>query len=226
MIHPTQKTMKITHTLAALAATTLITNATVIFNSDFSGDAAANPAPDTLSDGWFFDNVLAGNANSVTDANEHRIFTAAGGGGFNSLGWISNVEDAYITVDLGIINSNTTYTIDFLAGTESSIGTSNITYQVDFLIGGTLASAVSAANDSGSDVGDGAGKNADEAHTFDFTTAATNGTDHAYLKLARTGGNAFIFFDDISVDATTIPEPSSTALLGLAGLALILRRRK
>ena len=32
--------------------------------------------------------------------------------------------------------------------------------------------------------------------------------------------------DNISVDLTTVPEPSSAALLGLGGLALILRRRK
>lgn len=34
------------------------------------------------------------------------------------------------------------------------------------------------------------------------------------------------FFDNFEVTGTAIPEPSSTALLGLGGLALILRRRK
>ena len=33
-------------------------------------------------------------------------------------------------------------------------------------------------------------------------------------------------FNEASIDVTTIPEPSSTALLGLGSLALILRRRK
>ena len=33
-------------------------------------------------------------------------------------------------------------------------------------------------------------------------------------------------YNTVELEVTTIPEPSSTALLGLGGLALILRRRK
>ncbi len=36
----------------------------------------------------------------------------------------------------------------------------------------------------------------------------------------------YLGFDDLIVNATAVPEPSSTALLGLGGLALMLRRRK
>jgi len=46
------------------------------------------------------------------------------------------------------------------------------------------------------------------------------GTGHA-----NAGGNDW-YADDVTVDITTVPEPSSAALLGLGGLALILRRRK
>jgi|TARA_B110000908_G_scaffold76839_1_gene92478 hypothetical protein len=59
-----------------------------------------------------------------------------------------------------------------------------------------------------------------------------NFSDDAYfmirkISVAGTNGGAnstFHVFDNISV--TSVPEPSSTALLGLGGLALILRRRK
>jgi hypothetical protein len=59
-----------------------------------------------------------------------------------------------------------------------------------------------------------------------------NFSDDAYfmirkISVAETIGGAnstFHVFDNISV--TSVPEPSSTALLGLGGLALILRRRK
>ena len=46
------------------------------------------------------------------------------------------------------------------------------------------------------------------------------GTAHA-----AGGGNDW-YADDVTLDITTVPEPSSTALLGLGGLALVLRRRK
>ena len=47
-----------------------------------------------------------------------------------------------------------------------------------------------------------------------FSSTRTDGTDHdAYA-------------DNFVVDYTAVPEPSSAALLGLGGLALILRRRK
>lgn len=38
--------------------------------------------------------------------------------------------------------------------------------------------------------------------------------------------NSSIMLDDITLNGTVVPEPSSTALLGLGGLALILRRRR
>ncbi|MFK7911370.1 MAG: PEP-CTERM sorting domain-containing protein [Akkermansiaceae bacterium] len=53
-------------------------------------------------------------------------------------------------------------------------------------------------------------------------------TDIAQLEFTswnnNQGGNSGYWLDDVSVN--TIPEPSSTALLGLGGLALILRRRR
>jgi hypothetical protein len=38
--------------------------------------------------------------------------------------------------------------------------------------------------------------------------------------------NSFVAIDDVFLEVTSVPEPSTTALLGLGGLALILRRRK
>lgn len=52
---------------------------------------------------------------------------------------------------------------------------------------------------------------------FTFDQLQLNG----YHRLTTSNG-----VDSISLDVTTIPEPSSTALLGLAGLGLLLRRRK
>jgi hypothetical protein len=58
--------------------------------------------------------------------------------------------------------------------------------------------------------------------------ASHNGTTAGTIAYSFTGGNATgAFVSAIEIlDAAPIPEPSSTALLGLGGLALIFRRRK
>jgi len=60
-------------------------------------------------------------------------------------------------------------------------------------------------------------------------TGTIAGTQYIFDGLDITGYHKFTTtngVDNISIDVTVVPEPSSTALLGLGGLALILRRRK
>jgi len=66
------------------------------------------------------------------------------------------------------------------------------------------------------------GSNPDVSGTIAGTQYTFDGLDlDGYHRLTTTNG-----VDNISIDVTTVPEPSSVALLGLGGLALILRRRK
>lgn len=58
----------------------------------------------------------------------------------------------------------------------------------------------------------------------EFNTAAITGADADAAGTWRAEGWDFAFTAE--VNAVAVPEPSSTALLGLGGLALILRRRK
>jgi hypothetical protein len=65
--------------------------------------------------------------------------------------------------------------------------------------------------------------------SFSYTITGTeNGgiidTSDLGVRLSVIGGDDFFAVDNIQL--TAVPEPSSTALLGLGGLALILRRRK
>jgi hypothetical protein len=46
------------------------------------------------------------------------------------------------------------------------------------------------------------------------------------LHITNTGSDGYVRFEEILVQGTAVPEPTTTALLGLGGLALILRRRK
>ncbi|MBK1854773.1 PEP-CTERM sorting domain-containing protein [Verrucomicrobiaceae bacterium 5K15] len=72
-----------------------------------------------------------------------------------------------------------------------------------------------------------------ETNGGDSVFRDTNYTDNVtasdlLIRFAPTGGSGNIHIDGISVtgEVNAIPEPSSAALLGLSGLALILRRRK
>ena len=74
---------------------------------------------------------------------------------------------------------------------------------------------------------------ADGSYSYSINGAtATTGADFG-LDLSQEYHFATYYQDDVSdnftiseVTLSTIPEPSSTALLGLGGLALILRRKK
>lgn len=73
----------------------------------------------------------------------------------------------------------------------------------------------------------GAATNTFESKTVELTLPSTytGPLDQLYLSFKnRAGTSAQLHIDDVTV--TVVPEPSSAALLGLGGLALILRRRK
>ncbi|MBL6922056.1 MAG: PEP-CTERM sorting domain-containing protein, partial [Akkermansiaceae bacterium] len=55
-----------------------------------------------------------------------------------------------------------------------------------------------------------------------FTTGATVPAGNVILAIGATTGN--VVYDLVSVDATAIPEPSSMAMILLAGLGVFRRR--
>jgi len=59
-----------------------------------------------------------------------------------------------------------------------------------------------------------------------LTNNANTGGSISTAGLFTTTGGVRLKDIDVSFDVVTVPEPSSSALLGLGGLALILRRRK
>tara|TARA_B110000908_G_C10022646_1_gene343615 strand:+ start:38 stop:703 length:666 start_codon:yes stop_codon:yes gene_type:complete len=68
-----------------------------------------------------------------------------------------------------------------------------------------------------------------DSHTITDGVGGYVFTDTANLRFFSDGGGAnstFNVFDNVLITAEQIPEPSTTALLGLGGLALIMRRRK
>lgn len=65
--------------------------------------------------------------------------------------------------------------------------------------------------------------------TFDLSGEASITSAVTFRVVMSDGSNSTqksLIFDEVDVQGVAVPEPSSAALLGLSGLALILRRRK
>lgn len=97
--------------------------------------------------------------------------------------------------------------------------------------GGSLANAqrlegatIQAWNSSDAQVGSTGTVSAsglDSIHTFD--NGGSGYADVAYITISN---NDYLHITEFQANTAAVPEPSSAALLGLGGLALILRRRK
>lgn len=151
--------------------------------------------------------------------------------------------DTYFTFNVTIAAGYNLTSFDALTGVESTIGgTTAYDYTLSYSLDGSSFTGVGTVI---------SGINAGEAATLSIS-----GTDTGAISYDLSGVSALqgvsgqIYFrldpavsasgsstngvmsqragwvDDVVVNGTVVPEPSSAALLGLGGLALILRRRK
>ena len=107
-------------------------------------------------------------------------------------------------------------------------------HEPDWAAAGTNSFSVQLREADGTLLWDSGSQSVDDfatANLFEWTTifASTDfvgGTAGQQLNIQLQGTVASSFLDDVSLSVDTVPEPTTTALLGLGGLALILRRRK
>ncbi|MEJ6571256.1 MAG: PEP-CTERM sorting domain-containing protein [Akkermansiaceae bacterium] len=235
--------MKLKYTLAALtvlAATTMASQAVLIFNDDFESYAPGDPSDFSPTGNWVH------NGGGVPGANQDRIFFSAPNYGGTTL-WIadnlngtlgSGLNSRGITQGGDGLLGNSSYLFSVAGVLETSVGTRNRSFTVDLLTGTTLGTATSLiggpqsflarGDDDPGDVGNIDNSYDDQRSEIAFNTGALGGSDELFIQIAfndvSTSGAAFVGIDEVSVDL--VPEPSSTALLGLGGMALLLRRRK
>ncbi len=242
--------MKLTHTLAALAATTLAANAAIIVTKDASA-FAQNYDGNEIYDGTSYVNGWAAAGGLTAESTTGSVLTITDG----TNGWVEhNTGDPILG-----LGASDGWTLEVTLGLD---GTDGLALWQDGSNGANGALIYVGANGIGTG-GDGSETNQSISavsnvgiHTFrlafDTATSTINiwrdgalVTDIAATSnpgggprliigdcCSGTGGVTFDTIDihNISYDTTggfaPVPEPSSTALLGLGGLALILRRRK
>ena len=190
-----------------------------------------NPWANAIPNGWFSEGNVAGTPGApTTDPNFNNTFLelssaigASGGDGPNNLGIRTG---GFIYQDLGVLfQPNTTYTVDIMVnrrGGANNVGFFGIADSTATLLGtpgATNSSAIGTSNQflAVSSLDPAAG------NVATFTTGASVPAGNVILAVGATTGN--VVYDLVSVDATAIPEPSSMAMILLAGLGVFRRRR-
>lgn len=191
----------ITLSLIALAATSAAATITWDLNGDFTSTGSdAQVTVSSLTD--------LGNGPGVSLTATQLEFDRSQGGPFGGGAPQSVPADVFFSFT---VTNNTAFTITLDSFTNVN-GTGN-----------AGVNAVSIVDSSGNTVFAVNNNNTDSTPSGDFSIAG-NSTETFFIDLNSNGGNTFTTSDSFSLVAT--PEPSSAALLGLGGLALVARRRR
>ena len=221
-------TMSLVTTMGSIALTVGSANAAIIIvnhsfeSTDITANLSSNPSSTTMpgwttiaGNEWLADRGVGGalgtNTDPTPDADGEQFLMTKGGGAYQVTSEAMAANTVYtLTVDIGDRNNQGFPTVDMRIGTGSTFGAN--------LLAATVVSNTTPTN---------AGTTTDgwETWVYTFTNGAGVPTENLRVELFNTGSGQALF-DNVRLDATSVPEPTTTALIGLGGLALILRRRK
>ena len=244
---PTKKqhttNMNKTIILSTLIATAGFANAATLVSSTFDGNTGATvlagnadntSGSSTLNVAWTGDE--AGSASALTAIAPAGGFTIVN----NGSNAYSNNNVAYINHNLNIADRanergysftfTTTVAYDLtgltlLSGHTNDSAASDQAFTSDLSVsisGGIFTDTTNVDYNSGATI---------KTQNYDLTgTSLSAGTEYTITVTSANmlGGGAYAVYDGITLEGnvSAVPEPSASALLGLGGLALILRRRK
>ncbi|MEJ6780689.1 MAG: PEP-CTERM sorting domain-containing protein [Akkermansiaceae bacterium] len=214
--------LSIAATAALVLSASSSTAANVVVNGDFSVDATlfsaspgyttSSPNPTTIPS-WTWVGTGGGHGVNGTIVGMHSPFGPTDNSATSTWGFLQGSGTAAIAQTI-ILSANTTYDISFLAANRGTNASAE--GQV------TIADDSTTYYDSNSTDWD---NSAFESVVDQFSTGVSfDGNVVITLSNTSPAGDNTVNYSNIVVDA--VPEPSTTALLGLGGLALILRRRK
>ena len=218
-------TMSLAAAMGCLALTVGSANAAITIvnhsfeSTDVTANLSANPSSTTMP-GWTTiagteyladrnTGTLGSNTDPTPDADGEQFLLTKGGGAYQVTSEAMAANTVYtLTVDIGDRTNQGFPTVDMRIGTGSTFGAN--------LLAATVVSNTTPTN---------AGTTTDgwETWVYTFTNGAGVPTESLRVELFDTGGGQALF-DNVRLEA--VPEPTTTALLGLGGLALILRRRR
>ncbi len=210
------------NTILLLAATTALATsahaATMITVQDFSFQ---NEAPNTqfatadpgVDNGWY--------TTSGSNAN-YKYFSDPGAADGTQVGLLGLGFHNNINVQQTISTSfaaNTDYSLTVF-GRAITAADGDVQMTLELYDGATVLKTQNYTYNSGSD---------GDAVLSVLASDVGSNTGNIGIRIIKSdllGGNTELRVDNVRLDFTTVPEPSSAALLGLGGFALILLRRK
>ena len=208
--------------LAGLLGTVISAPAAVIIADNFtwnSVDGGNQVLGNTLNIDW--DTDVTATASDLTSIGETGGFSTAigsktnGGQAFRARGFTFTftADDTYYLTDLALA-----------VGAASSSGNNRAaTGDVTITIS-SVASNVFSGTESWN--GPNAGYDTPDWNFSQTDHLLKAGTEYTFTALVSNQSSGLTAFDSLQIEAVVAPEPSSTALLGLGGLALMLRRKR
>ena len=226
--------MKITTTCATLALTLglgSVANAALVHAGTNGGSVTLVSVAGfggvgtlaTVTDGGNGSATISGASDgNNTSTGNGQVFTNDPGGFPSDYFGTTNVQAIVFDIDLGIALNLNSLAFWNRPGGNNAVQSFTATFSADATIDGSDTSINFTAGNANGDQQDLA--MADQLG-IQFVRIAI--TDNFFGAAGGDGGGDRVGFTEFQFNEfTPIPEPSSTALLGLGGLALILRRRK
>lgn len=209
--------------LSASAALSLVTNGSF---ETFTGSSTSYTAGDGYGvvSGWTYANSTPTvGLSSINDSVTNITDTTAGSH------WLlvdSRSDPQTISQSLGTIDALGTLSISALIGSAETVGLAD--FEIGLYRAGNPTALLTLTIADFTDPGLG---NTVAASTGTYDLIGADLTNELFVRIQSqdpdNGANVQqTLIDDVNVNFVAVPEPSSAALLGLGGLALILRRRK
>ena len=217
--------------------------ATIVFSDDFESPVTSTTynvanTSQTIDTAKWVRSTSGFKANQnglVSELNTGDAITVDGGNQAWAGRYTSNTGVTTAFGTIGSLTTGDTITVSFDAAIDGSNSGTNISAYLVLFDGGARNATESDLKNTFANLDQNTGQTATSTWTtYNLSYVVGDATAGGAYDANMLGKDIAVRFtnrngaliDNVVVDITSVPEPSTTALLGLGGLALILRRRK